>query len=207
MPQRSFDFQNICTEIVARAAYVNMPMIKNIMLFAKVYLDGRSPPAPDKGACITGCPLDLAGSRMWNRSLEGYVENMKNLNIILKPTDIQFTEKWVELVDFHTERHLLPYKDIVQAGLRVYNQESEEWYEPEITEITKGMEGDLVVCDNQNCQWIIHTDLMEKTAQAVLSELVMHAPYILVGRQTWVDLGDEDSFAEISDMVDLMRQC
>ena len=47
-------------------------------------------------------------------------------------------------------------------------------------------------------------DLVEKTAQAMLSELAMHAPHILIGRQTWVDLEDADAFAEIANMVDLM---
>lgn len=129
------------------------------------------------------------------------------LNLILKPTDIQFTEEWLEAVDSHTGRYRFPYADIVHAGLRIYNQNSEDWYEPEITEIIKGMEGDLVICGHQGCQWIIHTDLMEKTAQAILSELSMYAPYILIGRQTWIDLEDEDSFAEVCNMVDLMRQC
>lgn len=131
----------------------------------------------------------------------------RKINFILKPADIQFTEKWIEAVDSRAERYRLPYEEIVQAGLRVYRQNSRDWYEPEITEITKDMEGDLVICDHQGCQWMIHTDLIEKTAEAILSELVMHAPYILVGRQNWVDLEDEDTFAEISDMVDLMRQC
>lgn len=129
------------------------------------------------------------------------------MNLILKPTDIRFTKKWIDIVDFHTGRYKLPYKDIVWAGLRVYNQNSEDWYEPEITEIIKGMEGDLLICDNQNRQWIIHTDLVEKTAQAMLSELVMLAPHILAGHQSWIDLDDEAAFAEISSMVKLMRQC
>lgn len=131
----------------------------------------------------------------------------KNLNIILKPTNIRFTEKNIEIIDSHIRRYQLPYEDIVTTALRIYNQESEDWYEPEITEITRDMEGDLVLRDNRRGYWIIHTDLMEKTAGAILLELVMHAPYILVGRQIWVDLEDEDAFAEISGMVDLMRQC
>lgn len=131
----------------------------------------------------------------------------QKMNLILKPTDIRFTKKWIEAVDCYTGRYRLPYKNIVHAGLRVYDQNSKDWYEPEITEITKGMEGDLLICDHQNCQWVIHTDLLEQTAQAILSELVMHAPYILVGRQTWIDLEDADAFTEISNMVDLMRHC
>lgn len=131
----------------------------------------------------------------------------QKMNLILKPTDIQFTKKWIEVVDYHTGRYRLPYEDIVQAGLRIYNQNSEGWYEPEITEITKDMEGALVIYDHQSCHWIIHTDLVGKTGQAMLSELAMRAPYILIGRPIWVDLEDADAFAEISDMVDLMRRC
>lgn len=131
----------------------------------------------------------------------------QKMNLILKPTDIRFTKKRIEIVDSRAGRCRLSYKDIVWTGLRVYDQSSGDCYEPEITEITKGMEGDLVICDHQNCRWIIHTDLLEKTAQAILSELVMHAPYILVGRQTWIDLEDTDAFTEISNMVDLMRHC
>lgn len=131
----------------------------------------------------------------------------KNLNIILKQTDIRFTEKYIEIMDTCIGRHQLPYEDIVITVLRIYNQESESWYEPEVTEITSDMKGDLVIHDNRGGHWIIHTDLMEKTAGAMLSELVMQAPYILIGRQNWVDLGDENAFAEVSGMVDLMRQC
>lgn len=131
----------------------------------------------------------------------------KDLSIILKPVDIQFTEENIEIADSRIGRYQLPYEDIVTAGLRVYDRESEEWYEPEITEITRDMEGDLVISDRTGCQWIIHMDLVKKTAEAMLSELVMHAPYILIGSQMWADLEDEDVFAEVSGMVDLMRQC
>lgn len=131
----------------------------------------------------------------------------KNLNIILKPTDIRFTEKYIEIMDSFIGRYRLLYENIVTTVLRIYNQESEDWYEPEVTEITSDMKGDLVFRDNKGVHWIIHTDLMEKTAGAMLSELVMRAIYILIGRQSWVDLEDENAFAEVSGMVDLMRQC
>ncbi len=131
----------------------------------------------------------------------------KELSVILKPVDIRFTEENIEIIDSRIGKYQLPYEDIVMAGLRVYDQESGSWYEPEITEITRDMEGDLVIRDSGSCQWMIHTDLIEKTAEAMLSELTMHAPYILIGRQTWIDLEDEDAFAEASGMVDLMRQC
>lgn len=131
----------------------------------------------------------------------------KKLNIILKPTDIQFTEKCIEIVDSHIGSCRIPYEDIVMSGLRIYDRELKDWYEPEITEITRDMEGDLVFLDSRGCRWVVYTELMEKTAEALLSELVMHAPHILVGRQTWIDLEDEDSFSEASSMVDLMRRC
>ena len=49
--------------------------------------------------------------------------------------------------------------------------------------------------------------MSEKAAGEVLLELSTYAPYILIGKQTWFDAEDEEDFAEISDMVELMYRC
>ena len=131
----------------------------------------------------------------------------KNLDITLRPEKITFTGNCIKIADFHTRKYKISYKEIVLAYLRVFNQESGMSYEPEIVDITSNMEGELVIYNSARCQYRIKTDLTGKPAGALLLELSMHAPYILIGAQDWFDRGNDEEFEEIINMVKIMGQC
>lgn len=131
----------------------------------------------------------------------------ENLNITLKPEQIRFTGSGIKIKDSLRGRYKIPYKELITASVEVYDEDSGIYYEPEITDITEEMEGDLLLYNNQHHLWRIRTERLNKPAGSLLAELVRYAPYIMVGRQTWLDLEDAAAFAEAGSMVELMRQC
>lgn len=131
----------------------------------------------------------------------------ENLNITLKPEQIRFTGSGIKIKDSCGGRYKIPYKELVMASVEVFDEDSGIYYEPEITDITEEMEGDLLLYNNQHRLWRIQTDGLDKPTGTLLAELVRYAPYIIVGRQTWLDMEDAAAFAEAGSMVELMREC
>lgn len=127
-------------------------------------------------------------------------------NITLKPEKIRFTENCIRMTDSQAGGYKIPYKNLVQVWIRGKDRTG-AMYEPEIMDITEDMEGELLIRDSKNCFFEIQTELTGKTAGGMLSELSMRAPYILVGKTNWIDLEDDDEYAEISKMLKLMRKC
>lgn len=127
--------------------------------------------------------------------------------VILKPKRLLLSSNRIEITDNHMEQYQIPYRDLIFASLIITDGEKGLCYEPEITEITKDLEGDLILYDCWHTRWQIRLDGTGKRAGSLLSELATHAPHILIGRQTWVDMEDEADFEEISNMVKLMNRC
>lgn len=131
----------------------------------------------------------------------------ENLDITLRPEKVQFTGNCIRIADFHSGKYRIPFKEIVLACLCVCDEKSGIIYEPEITEITRDMEGELVIYNIFHCCFRLKTDLTGKTAGALFIELAMHAPYIMLGGKAWFDVENDADFAEIRHMAKLMRQC
>lgn len=130
----------------------------------------------------------------------------KILNIVLKPQKICFAKNCIKITDSRTGSYEIPYRELVLAGIRIRDRETGGFYEPEITEITEDMEGELLLRDSGNCRFIIGTGQTGRAAGSMLSELSMHAPYILIGNQDWFDSNDKEEFGEVDGMVKLMRK-
>lgn len=139
---------------------------------------------------------------------ETVMKTEKKQHVILRPERVRLTGSCIKFADAGFYRWKIPYRKIVWAGIDVYDCETGALYEPEITEITEEMKGDLLFLDIGNCYWRIRTDLWEKAAGAVLAELAVRAPYILIGAQPWLaeEAGGGVNFAEIADMVEMMRR-
>lgn len=127
--------------------------------------------------------------------------------VTLRPEEIRFKKKYMEIRDSQYGICRIPYKEMVLAYINVRDEESDRCYRPDITEITKNMGRDLILYDSQHCCFNIQMDLTEKTAGAVLGELTRHAPYILAGGQEWFDEEDKEQFFRIGEMVEIMRGC
>lgn len=127
-------------------------------------------------------------------------------DIMLRPQRIQIGRNSIRLVDSGAGRYKIPYKEIVSACICVKDQVSGIYYEPEITDICEGMEGDLIIYDRKHCKWRIQTDLADQMAGGILIQLAVHAPYILLGAQPWFDMEDDEAFSEMISMVETMRQ-
>lgn len=134
-----------------------------------------------------------------------YINMEKNLNIVLQPQKICFAKNCIKITDSRTGSYEIPYRELVLAGIRIRDEETGGFYEPEITEITEEMEGELLLWDSGNCRFIIGTEQTGRAAGSMLSELSLHAPYILIGNQDWFDSNDKEAFGEVDGMVKLMR--
>lgn len=128
----------------------------------------------------------------------------RKAGIILKPSGIRFTGSCIKLGDSRSGEYRIPYKDLVLAGIRIYDKASGSYYEPEVTDITKDMEGDLILYDFRHVRWQIRTEASGKRAGALIEELAVRRPGILIGRQTWADIENDEDFEEIGNMVRLM---
>lgn len=130
----------------------------------------------------------------------------ENLNITLKPEKIRFTENCIKITDSHFGKYKIPYENLVQAWIRK-NDETGAAYEPEITDITEDMDGELLFRDSENCCFEIQTEQTGRPAGGMLSELSIHAPYILIGNPSWINPEDAEEREELNNMVNLMRDC
>lgn len=139
---------------------------------------------------------------MTGESLKKMAERMY---ITLRPEQIHLGGSCMKILDSHRGRYKIPYQEIVSAFLSIPDRESGVYYEPDITDITRDMNGDLILYDTANSRWRIQMDLAESTAGNVLADLAVHAPYVLLGRQPWLDVDDEEDFAEAVKMTAAMR--
>lgn len=125
--------------------------------------------------------------------------------ITLRPKRIHLSGSSMEILDSHRGRYKIPYRKIISAFLSVRDKETGIYYEPEVTDITRGMNGDMILYDIENSRWRIQMDLADSTVGSVLADLAMHAPYILIGKPPWLDIDDEEDFAEAVRMTAVMR--
>lgn len=126
---------------------------------------------------------------------------------ILKPKGICFTPRYIKITDSGRKQYQIFYKDLILASLQTFDDKSGACYEPDITDITKNMEGDLILYGFGNTRWQIRMEETGKTAGSALSDLAAHAPHILIGRQTWIDIENEEELETLGNMVNLMGRC
>lgn len=129
----------------------------------------------------------------------------QTINITLKPDELRFDQRCIRISDPDSGTYRVLYKEIVSVRLSVREEAAGRNFEPEISEITDRMGGDLILYDIQHGRWKIQTELTGRTGGALLLELALRAPYILLGGQRWIDMDDENDFIQASRMVELMR--
>lgn len=125
--------------------------------------------------------------------------------ITLRPEKIQFTGNEIKILQSGFDRYAIPYKRILRACVSIYDRQSGTYYEPEIAEITGEMEGDLLLYDCERRRWRLQTELTDRKAGAMIEELVMRAPYILIGGGGF-DLDNDEDFDQLTLMTKLMRE-
>lgn len=76
------------------------------------------------------------------------------MSIVIRPEAVGFTETDMEMISSNRKKYKIPYEHIIIASLKTKDEVSGGWYEPEITDLTKDMDGELVLKDDKNCQWL-----------------------------------------------------
>lgn len=102
-------------------------------------------------------------------------------NITLKPEKIQFHSNGIKILGSESDSYMIPYNGIIKACVSVYDKQSGIYYEPDVMEITGEMEGDLLLYDSARRKWRLQTELTGQKAGTMIKELLMRAPYILIG--------------------------
>lgn len=132
---------------------------------------------------------------------------MENLEIRIMPEKVLFRENCIIITDSENGRYRILYKDIIYAYIRIQDSDTGECLAPEITDITKETDGELILYDNERRQWIIRTDRTREKAGMLFEKLCIHVPYILAGGQDWFNCSQEEDFKMIGQMAEIMREC
>lgn len=135
---------------------------------------------------------------------------MDNLSMSLMLKNIVFEKEYLKLTDRKEWEYQISYRELVFVYIESYNTESGEEgsvTKPALEDITEETDGELVILDCGHCCWKLQTALSGKTAGAILRELGIRAPYLLLGRQAWMDENEEDDFEQARKMVQIMREC
>lgn len=134
---------------------------------------------------------------------------MDNLSISLKAKKITFHKEYLNLTDVQERKYRVAYGELVFAYLETRSAEPGKegsLIKPALEDITEDMDGKLVMLDYRHCRWDLQTERSGKTAGAILRELSIHAPYILLGGQPWLE-NEEVDFEQARTMVQIMREC
>lgn len=134
---------------------------------------------------------------------------MDNLSISLKAKKITFHKEYLSLTDVQERMYRVAYEDIVFAYLETRSTEPGKegrLIRPALEDITEDTDGGLVMLDCRHHRWNLQTDLSGRTAGAILRELCICAPYILLGGQAWSE-DEEIDFEQAKTMVQIMREC
>lgn len=130
---------------------------------------------------------------------------VKELQITLRPERICFGLNSMKISGLNCGSYIISYQEIILAFLSVQDKMSGIYYEPNVMDIARSIEGDLILYDSGHCRWRIQTDLVGIAANRLLADLAIHAPHIILGEHSWFDVNNEEEFAEAVRMVTTMR--
>ena len=125
--------------------------------------------------------------------------------VTIHAEQISLGESFISITDAQHMKLRLLYSEIIVAYLEVPEGDTGRCYVPEITELSEDMEGCLVLYDRQYSRFEIYMEEEGVTGGYILKQLALHAPYIFLGYEPWLDEHDEKEFAEIKKMVSVMQ--
>lgn len=135
---------------------------------------------------------------------------MEYVNILLQAEELVFDSAALRIIDAQRGEYVIPYDEIVLAYIAVGDVGKGDLgscQTPEITDITKDMEGALLLCNRQKGRFTIQTDRIGDTAGELLEKLTRRAPHALFGFQPWLNEYDAGQFEEVLKMIDVMKEC
>lgn len=137
-------------------------------------------------------------------------QRMEYVNILLRADELIFEPKALRITDVHHEKYVIPYEEIALVYIAV--SDGKEWdlkkcHMPEIIDITKDMDGALLIYNRQQGRFVVRTDRVKDTAGMMLEKLTRYAPHALFGFQPWLNEYDAGQFEEVLEMIDVMKEC
>ncbi len=128
-----------------------------------------------------------------------------NTSVLIQAGKISCDKKYIDVSDLCHVEFKIPYDEIIVAYIEDFDEEKRILYRPEIIDLTEETGGNLVLYDSQFCRFEIHLEQTGKKAGMIFKQLAVHAPYIFLSYQPWLDECDEEQFAEIKEMVSIMK--
>lgn len=125
--------------------------------------------------------------------------------VSIQAEKIDCEKGYIKVSDDRRMELCFPYKEIIVAYIEIFDSKKDIFYRPEIMELTEEMTGNLVLYDSKFVRFEIHLEQTEKTAGMILKQIALHASYIFLSYQPWLDERDEERFTEIKEMVSIMR--
>ena len=73
-----------------------------------------------------------------------------------------------------------PYRNMAYAYLCICDKAEKMYWEPELVELGRDVDGELILYDSDCRRYRIRTKRLRRTAGSLLIDLAIHAPYILL---------------------------
>lgn len=127
-------------------------------------------------------------------------------SVVKQLQTISFKDDALEMTDTAHERFQLPYDEIVMAYIEVCDEATGELRRLELADITEDTDGEVILCDCKDQRFRIKTEQTGKKAGYIMKQLALHAPYILMDSQEWLEEDNSEEFAEAERMVSIMRE-
>ena len=130
--------------------------------------------------------------------------------LVYKPEKVSLGDKGVLIWERDLGENLtcrtIPYDTIVLAYPEVYEEKTGETAVPEIQEITGDMKGSLIIWDRRRTMFRIELSDYEESVGNLFIRLSDQIPFAFLGATSWMQIQDDQDFAEMLKMISLYKE-
>ena len=130
--------------------------------------------------------------------------------LVYKPEKVKMGQKEFLIWEQDPEKgricRKIPYDSIVLAYPEVYDEKTGEMIIPEIQDITKEMDGSLIIWDQNHTMFRIDLSGQTERAGRVFIQLARHIPFAFLGSTPWMQIENDQDFREMLRMTTLYKE-
>lgn len=106
----------------------------------------------------------------------------------------------------HRKRRTIEYQELIMAYIVLFDREKKEYWIPDFEAVSEEMRGCLILYDRKGQHYNIYTSRTGKREGAVLLEIALNMPYVILGYHPWLRDRDEQEFEYLMQMMDCIKQ-
>ena len=95
---------------------------------------------------------------------------------------------------------------MVLAYLEVYDAKTGEAKKPEIQDITKEMDGSLIIWNQRCTMFRIELSGQPEHAGTIFTQLARHIPFAFLGNTPWREIEDDKDFHQMMEMIRMHKR-